>query len=102
MKKLPLVLIAIVAASITLSSSGTEAIAPATPAARTAALLASGADVQVSQVTVVVDPNRIEARSYNGEYRNDGYRHHRHYRTVRVVRYRHGVRHVSYRRVYYR
>ncbi len=102
MKKLPFALLAIVAASFSLSSHGAAAVVPATPADRTAALLASGADLRISQVTVVVDPNRIEARSYNGEYRNDGYRHHRHYRTVRVVRYRHGVRYVSYRRVYYR
>lgn len=29
------------------------------------------------------------------------HRHHRHYRTVRRVYYRHGYRHVVYRRVYY-
>ena len=55
-------------------------------------------------MTVVVDPNRVVAQPYNGEYRyngNNGYNHHRRYRTVRVVSYRHGIRYVSYRRVYY-
>ncbi len=100
MKKLSFALFAIVAASIPLSSNAAEALAPASPAARTAALLASGADIRVSQVAIVVEPNRVEARPYYGY--NNGYNHHRRYRTVRVVSYRHGVRYVSYRRVYYR
>ena len=115
MKKLSFALFAIVAASIPLSANAAETTVPASPAARTAALLAAGADVQVSQVAIVVEPNRVEARpyyGYNNGYNNgyntgynngyNGYHHHRHYRTVRVVSYRHGIRYVSYRRVYYR
>lgn len=73
------------------------AAAPSSPASRTASLLASGAEVPIHQIAVEVNTG-VGRPVYNDNY----YRHHhRQYRTVRVVRYRHGVRYVSYRRVYY-
>ena len=93
MKTLTLALIASVLASAPLIASAKDSI-PTSPAERTAALLASGRDIRVNQVNV-------EVRTGNPQY-HPYYHHHRRYRTVKVVTYRHGVRYVSYRRVYYR
>ncbi len=92
MKRLTFALVATVLAAAPFVASAKDS-APASPAERTAALLASGQPIRVNQVNVEVQTGNPEYRPY--------YHHHRRYRTVRVVTYRHGVRYVSYRRVYY-
>jgi Ni/Co efflux regulator RcnB len=90
MKILTLALVATALAATPLVASAKDS-APNSPAERTAALLASGRDIRVNQVAVQVETGNPENHPYN---------HHRHYRTVKVVKYRDGVRYVTYRRVY--
>jgi hypothetical protein len=92
MKRLILALVATVLAASPFVASVNNSI-PNSPAERTAALLASGSDIRVNQVGVEIRAGDPGYRPY--------YHHHRRYRTVRVVRYRDGVRYVTYRRVYY-
>jgi hypothetical protein len=42
----------------------------------------------------------VRVETGNPEYHQNYHHHHRHYHTVKVVRYRDGVRYVTYRRVY--
>ncbi len=95
MKRLTFALVATVLAAAPIVASANDST-PSSPATRTAALLASGADVRVNQVNVEV---RTDDPNYHHPYYNH---HHRRYHTVKVVRYRDGVRYVTYRRVYYR
>ena len=104
MKLLTFALIATTLASAPLYVSAHEPT-PTSPATGTAALLASGSAVRIAQIQVEVNTrpqgyyyNDAEQNRRSHEYRR--HHHHRRYHTHRVVTYRHGVRYVSYRRVY--
>lgn len=105
MKLLTFALVATTLSAAPLCASAQEPTL-ASPAARTAALLALGTDLRIAQIQVEINPRPDVYRTDEYRYQNrrsNEYRyrnHNRRYHTQRVVYYRHGVRHVTYRRVY--
>jgi Ni/Co efflux regulator RcnB len=90
MKRLTLAIVATVLAAAPCVAFAKDST-PSSPAERTAALLASGQDIRVAQVDVRVETGNPGYQPYH---------HHRRYHTVKVVKYRHGEKYVTYRRVY--